>query len=52
MALTADGKIFTWGRNNYGQLGITGVQQTKENKPHEMMYFYMSIIKKIEFQKM
>ena len=29
MALTADGKAFTWGRNNYGQLGNNSVTNSK-----------------------
>ena len=36
MALTTEGKIFSWGRNNYGQLGISGKQQTRENVPREI----------------
>ena len=36
MALTTDGKIFAWGRNNYGQIGIAGKKQGKENVPHEI----------------
>lgn len=36
LALTRDGRIFAWGRNNYGQLGITGKQQNKENLPREI----------------
>jgi alpha-tubulin suppressor-like RCC1 family protein len=33
LCLTMDGKLYAWGKNNYGQLGITGKQSNKENKP-------------------
>ena len=33
MALTNDNKLYVWGRNNYGQLGVAGKLQNKEASP-------------------
>jgi alpha-tubulin suppressor-like RCC1 family protein len=33
LAITSDGKLFAWGRNNFGQLGISGTPQDYNPSP-------------------
>ena len=36
ICLDSDGKLYSWGSNRYGQLGITGTNTYKQNSPCEM----------------
>ena len=48
MALCNQGKIYTWGQNNYGQLGLGKVsQQIKVNKPTKVNFSNKTQVKEI-----
>lgn len=38
ICLDKDGNLYSWGSNRYGQLGITGTNTYKQNKPVQMHF--------------
>ena len=44
MCLSKKGELFSWGRNNYGQLGISDKGTIKSNKPRSIVLQNIKII--------
>ncbi len=40
LALTSDNKVYSWGRNQYSQLGVEWYSETSSLKPIEIMNYY------------